>query len=167
MAFPSNFSPNFGTLPFGLQAEGEFAYSPFNSLSGSSHRFGVCAAPRREILSTMPYDQALADRVTDALTARRVSFHVKNMFGGLCFMVNDKMCLGILDTRLMVRLDPAEETAALKRKGCKPMDFTGRPMKGYVFVDTAGHETEAQLKHWLDLALAFNPKAKASKKRAG
>ncbi|MCB1278638.1 TfoX/Sxy family protein [Prosthecobacter sp.] len=112
----------------------------------------------------MAYDPSLADRVIDAFTARRVRFATKAMFGGLCFMVDDKMCVGILDERLMVRLDPADEAAALKRAGCKPMDFTGRPMKGYVFVEPRGHASEAQLKHWLDLALAFNPKAKASKK---
>ncbi|MBL9145868.1 MAG: TfoX/Sxy family protein [Verrucomicrobiaceae bacterium] len=113
----------------------------------------------------MAYDPALADRVTDALTARRVSFSTKKMFGGLCYMVNDKMCLGILDSRLMVRLDPEEEASALQKPGCAPMDFTGRPMKGYVFVDASGHQSDTQLKHWLDLALAYNPKAKASQKK--
>lgn len=114
----------------------------------------------------MPYDPALADRVMDALTARRVTFSTKAMFGGLCVMVDEKMCLGILDTRLMVRLDPAVEAAALKKPGCKPMDFTGRPMKGYVFVDVKGCETEKQLAEWIRLALEFNPRAKASRKKA-
>jgi TfoX/Sxy family transcriptional regulator of competence genes len=113
----------------------------------------------------MAYDSALADRITDVLTARRASFCTKAMFGGLCFMVADKMCLGVLDTRLMVRLDPAAEPAALAQRGCQPMDFTGRPMKGYVFVHPEGSESEAQLQHWVDLALAFNPKAKVAKKR--
>lgn len=113
----------------------------------------------------MAYDSALADRVTDALTSRCVSFETKSMMGGLCFMVDGKMCVGVEKARLMVRLDPAVEDQALARKGCKPMDFTGRPMKGYVFVHAEGYETEAQLRHWLDLALEFNPRAKASKKR--
>lgn len=114
----------------------------------------------------MAYDSAIADRVTDLLVSRRVSFEKKAMMGGLCFMVNDKMCLGVLDTRLMVRLDPAVEAESLKRPGCKPMDFTGRPMKGYVFVHPEGHDSETQLRHWVDLAVTFNPKAKASKKRS-
>lgn len=80
-------------------------------------------------------------------------------------MVNDKMCLGVVQARLMVRLDPEIEAASLKRPGCKPMDFTGRPMKGYVFVESDGWDTEKDLRHWVDLALAFNPMAKASKKR--
>jgi len=114
----------------------------------------------------MPKDPTLTDRLTDALTARRAPFYIKAMFGGHCFMVNDKMCLGAREGRLMVRLDPADETAALKRKGCRPMDFTGRPMKGFVWVDEIGYAEEARLKHWLDLALAFNPKAKASRKKS-
>jgi hypothetical protein len=60
----------------------------------------------------------------------------------------------------------AVEADALSRPGCKPMDFTGRPMKGFVFVHPEGYETEAQLRHWLELALDFNPRAQASKKKA-
>ena len=56
------------------------------------------------------------------------------------------------------------EATGMKRPGCKPMDFTGRPMKGYVFVDPAGTDTEAALREWLQLALDFNSKAKSSKK---
>ncbi len=113
----------------------------------------------------MAYDSSLSDRVTDLLIARRVPFESKAMMGGLCFMVRDKMCMGVTDTRLMVRLDPTAEAESLKRPGCKPMDFTGRPMRGYVFVHPAGYTTEAQLRHWVELALAFNAKAKSSKKR--
>ena len=113
----------------------------------------------------MAYDTALADRVTDMFTARRVRFETKAMMGGLCFMVEGKMCVGATKDRLMVRLDPAVEAAALARPGCRPMDFTGRPMKGFVYVHPEGCESEAQLRHWLDLALDFNPRAKASPKR--
>lgn len=113
----------------------------------------------------MAYDTALADRVSDQLTARRVSFETKKMMGGLCFLVDDKMLVGVSRDRLMVRLDPAEEGAALEKPGCVPMDFTGRPMKGFVFVHPAGTGTEDQLRAWLDLALDFNPRAKSSKKR--
>ena len=113
----------------------------------------------------MAYDTSIADRITDLLTARRVEFYTKAMMGGLCFMVNDKMCLGVMQQRLMVRLDPAVEAESMKLPGCRPMDFTGRPMKGYVFVFPEGLETEAQFRHWVDLALEFNPRAKASKKR--
>ena len=113
----------------------------------------------------MAYDSALADRVSDAFTARRVAFETKAMMGGLCFMVDGKMCVGVEKQRLMVRLDPAEEAEALKLPGCKPMDFTGRPMKGFVFVHPEGYESEEQLARGLDLALDFNPRAKASRRR--
>ena len=113
----------------------------------------------------MAYDTSLSDRVTDLLTARHAPFETKAMMGGLCFMVNDKMCLGVTGTRLMVRLDPAVQEESLQRPGCKPMDFTGRPMKGFVYVFPEGHESDPQLRHWVNLALAFNPKAKASKQR--
>lgn len=115
-------------------------------------------------ISGMAYDSSLADRVTDAFTARRISFETKAMMGGLCFLVDGKMCVGVEKARLMVRLDPAVEKTALARPGCKPMDFTGRPMKGYVFVHPEGYETEADLRYWLDLALDFNPRAMSSKK---
>jgi TfoX/Sxy family transcriptional regulator of competence genes len=114
----------------------------------------------------MAYDTSLADRITDVFTARRVDFFTKRMFGGLCFMVHDKMCVGLTNKLLMVRLDPAIEAEALKRKGCRPMDFTGRPMKGYVFVEAEGTETDVELAAWLTMALEFNPKAKASKSKS-
>ena len=114
----------------------------------------------------MAYDTALADRVSDQFAARRVAFETKAMMGGVCFMLDGKMCVGVEKQRLMVRLDPAVEAEALKLAGCKPMDFTGRPMKGFVFVHPEGYQTESQLRHWLDLALQFNPMARASKKRS-
>ena len=110
----------------------------------------------------MAYDTSIADRVTDLLTVRRVAFHPKAMFGGLCFMVDGKMCVGV-DSRLMVRLDPEVYEEALTRPGCVPMDFTGRPMRGFVFVNREGLGTARQLNSWIGLALDFNPRAKASK----
>lgn len=85
------------------------------------------------------------------------------MMGGLCFMVDGKMCLGVESNRLMVRLDPAVYQSALRRVGCAPMDFTGRPMKGFVWVSPNAVGTESGLDEWATLALEFNPRAKASK----
>ena len=113
----------------------------------------------------MPYDQNLAERLSRALGDKGVAFEAKPMMGGLCFMVDGKMCVGVADNRLMARIDPAAEADALSKPGCMPMDFTGRPMKGFVFIEPLGTRTAAQLAAWLDLALEFNPKAKASKKR--
>ena len=86
--------------------------------------------------------------------------------GGLCFMLDGKMCVGVEKDRLMARIDPAVYEAALRKKGCMPMDFTGRPMRGFVFVNSAGLTTDDELDYWLRLAIDFNPAAKASKRGA-
>ena len=80
-------------------------------------------------------------------------------------MVNDKMCLGVERERLMVRLDPVKYDEALMKEGCRPMDFTGKIMKGYVFVDLDALNTKTKLKYWVDLALEYNKIVKASKKK--
>lgn len=79
-------------------------------------------------------------------------------------MVADKMCLGIAGDRLMVRLDPDAYDEALQQSGCKPMDITGRPMRGFVLVEPEGLLAEKQFWQWIDRALEFNPKATSSKK---
>jgi len=112
----------------------------------------------------MPYNEELAVRVRNALAGQRRVVE-KKMMGGLTFMVNDKMCVGILHDDLMARIDPDVYEAALTRKGCREMDFTGKPMKGFVFISPEGTRTARDLSYWLDLALAFNKKAKASKKK--
>jgi TfoX/Sxy family transcriptional regulator of competence genes len=113
----------------------------------------------------MAYDEQLATRVRDFFGRRKVKFAEKRMMGGLCFLVADKMCVGVEKERLMVRLDPEIYEQALTRKGCQPMDFTGRPMRGFVFVRAEGFTADRDLTSWLELALEFNPKAKSSKHR--
>ena len=112
----------------------------------------------------MAYDESLAMRVRSVFKQRGVAFEEKRMMGGLCFLVAEKMCVGVEKERLMVRLDPENYEQALARKGCVPMDFTGRPMRGFVFVNAAGYTADRDLASWLDLALEFNPKAKSSRK---
>jgi len=80
-------------------------------------------------------------------------------------MYNDKMCVGIIKDELMCRIDPALYEALLEKRGCHPMEFTGRPMKGYVLVDETGVKTQKEFDYWIDLALDFNKKAKSSKKK--
>ena len=111
----------------------------------------------------MAYDEKLAQRVRESLPRRDVE--EKKMMGGLTFMVNGKMCVGVLKDDLMVRLDPDVYDTALKKKDCRPMDFTDKPMRGFVFVEPKGTTSKKDLKYWLDLALDFNKRAKASKKR--
>lgn len=113
----------------------------------------------------MAYDEQLAIRVRNVFAKRKVTFAEKRMMGGLCFLVDGKMCVGVEKERLMVRLDPEIYEDALRCKGCAPMDFTGRPMRGFVFVNPDGLAGSRDLASWVDLALEFNPKAKSSKKR--
>lgn len=113
----------------------------------------------------MAYNEKIADRVREIIAATHHITEEKRMFGGLCFMVNDKMCVGVESERLMLRLDPENYEELLKNEGCHPMDFTGKIMKGYVFVDADVLKTKKQLDQWLQAALAFNAKAKASKKK--
>ena len=111
----------------------------------------------------MAYDERLAARVRAMLDGQRVE--EKPMMGGLTFMVNGKMCVGIVKDDLMARIGPKNQASALERRGCREMDFSGSPMRGYVFVGTEGTASEKDLKHWVTLALAFNGEAKASRKR--
>ena len=113
----------------------------------------------------MAYDEHITNRVRATLKSQK-RVEEKKMMGGLTFMVNGKMCVGVSKDELMVRLDPAVYDAVLKRKGCRPMNFTGKPMKGFVFVSPKGTSNKKDLGFWIDLALNFNKKAKASKKRA-
>lgn len=111
----------------------------------------------------MAYNENIAERVRISLLAR-TKVEEKKMMGGLTFMVNGKMCVGILKDDLMVWIDPEIYEAALKRKGCREMDFTGRPMKGFVFVDNNDTKNKRDLDYWINLALDFNHKAKSYKK---
>ncbi len=113
----------------------------------------------------MAYNEFLADRLKQALNQKRVSFSEKKMMGGLAFMVDDKMCLGIIKDNLMVRTDPENEHEPLSRKGCRPMDFTGKRMKGFLFVDPEGYDMDEELDYYIEIALEFNPRAKSSRKK--
>src|SRR5881394_4447766 len=103
----------------------------------------------------MSYDESLANRVEQFFTERKIAHESKRMMGGLCFMVKGKMCVGVEKNRLMARIGPDAYDDALTRKGCRPMDFTGRPMRGFVFVGLEGLESEIELAFWLELALAY------------
>lgn len=114
----------------------------------------------------MAYNEKLADNVRELIAVKHKKIEEKKMFGGLCFMVNDKMCMGVEKERLMVRLDPEKYDEALEKEGCQPMDFTGKVMKGFVFVDAAAVTTKEKLEYWVGLALEYNKVARASRKTA-
>jgi TfoX/Sxy family transcriptional regulator of competence genes len=111
----------------------------------------------------MAYNEQLAERIRRSFRRQSVSFEEKRMMGGLCFMVNGKMCVGVDKDRLMARIDPAVYETVLHRNGCGPMDITGRPLRGFVFVEPAAIAADSDLAEWLKLALEFNPRAKSSK----
>jgi len=111
------------------------------------------------------YNEKLADRTREIIAQTHKKVQEKKMFGGLCFMVNDKMCVGVEQERLMLRIDPERYEEVMEKEGCKPMDFTGKVMKGFVFVDADVLNSKKQLDYWIQLALEFNKKAKVSKKK--
>lgn len=113
----------------------------------------------------MSYSEALEQRITAAFADRGVRFQSKKMMGGVAFMVRDRMCVGIVKQLLMVRFDPELHEQMLARPGAGPMDFTGKPMRGYVFVRSDALQADSALAYWIDVALAFNPSAKRSAKR--
>jgi TfoX/Sxy family transcriptional regulator of competence genes len=115
----------------------------------------------------MTYNEKVADRIREILAAQKLKkVTEKNMFGGVAFMVNDKMCVGVIGDDMMARIDPEIYELALEKKGIRAMDFTGKPMKGYIYVDKDGMAKKAQLEFWVGLALDFNMIAKAAKKKA-
>lgn len=113
----------------------------------------------------MAFNEKLADRVREIISLHHDNVEEKKMFGGLCFMVNDKMCVGVETSRLMVRFDPAKTDEIMEKEGCKPMDFTSKVMKGFVFVDVEALTTKKKLEYWINLALEYNKVTKASKKK--
>src|SRR5437867_1908552 len=103
----------------------------------------------------MAYDEVLANRVREVLS-ERTRFDEIKMFGGICFMVNGNMTLGVVKDDLMVRVGPDAHAAALKKPGARIMDFAKRPMVGFIYVDASGMKTKKALGAWADSALAFN-----------
>jgi TfoX/Sxy family transcriptional regulator of competence genes len=114
----------------------------------------------------MAYNEKLANMTRELIAQTHKNVEEKAMFGGLCFMVNDKMCVGVNKGRLMVRFDPAKSEEVMEKEGARPMEFTGRTMKGFVFVDENVLTTKKKLEYWIKLALDFNKHAKSSKKPA-
>jgi len=113
----------------------------------------------------MSYNEKLAGKAREIISQTHKKVEEKKMFGGLCFLVNGKMCIGVEAERLMFRLDPAKTDEVMCKEGCKPMDFTGRVMKGYFFVDAEALNTKKKLEYWIQLALEYNKVAKPAKKK--
>jgi len=109
------------------------------------------------------YDEALALRVRRALADRK-NVGETRMFGGICFMLKGNMLCGVDRARLMFRVGRDQAAEALSRSGARPMDITGKPMAGFVFVDPAQCDTR-QLKSWIALAENYVGALPARKKK--
>ncbi|QDH78286.1 TfoX/Sxy family protein [Echinicola soli] len=113
----------------------------------------------------MAFNTLLANRIENLLSRTEQAFEAKKMMGGICFMVNGKMCIGVHEDRIMARVGPDQYEEALQQAGSMEMNFTGKSMRGYVFVDGKVVDTEPQLEYWVDKCLLFNPMAKSSKRK--
>lgn len=102
----------------------------------------------------MAFDEALGDRIRDALGKTR-GIVEKKMFGGLVFMLDGHMLVGIWKDSLIARIGAEEAMAALEESHVGVFDVTGRPMKGWVLVDPDGLDEDRQVKHWIQLAMRF------------
>lgn len=111
----------------------------------------------------MAYSEKLADRIRERF-ASLDDVEEKEMMGGLTFMYNGKMCVGIIKDELICRIDPALHEMAVEKRGCRTMDFTKRPMSGYVMIEDVGMKSKKDFDYWINLALDFNKKAKLSKR---
>ena len=112
----------------------------------------------------MAYDEKLNDRIREVMSDFP-KVEEKYMFGGTCFMLNGKMCVGVVKDEMMCRIDPLIYEEALEKEGCREMVFTGKPMKGYVYVSHEGMKTKKEFDYWINLCVEFNSKAKSAKKK--
>ena len=112
----------------------------------------------------MSYNEKLADRIREALVDQP-DVEEKKMFKGLCFMVNGKMCLCASGDEMLCRIGPNNFEQALETIGCRGMIRNGKPLKDFVFVGPEAMHTQQRFDYWVNAALAFNPRAKATKKK--
>ena len=119
----------------------------------------------------MAYDTYFGERITKILEAKKANFFSKPMMGGLVFMMDDKMLCGIHinknygNSLLMARIGLDAYAREITKEVCLPMNFTGRPMKGYIFITPEGYDLDEDLEYWIQLAIDFNPFAKASARK--
>ena len=114
----------------------------------------------------MAYSITLANRVREYLAEiPHITVEEKAMFGGLAFLVNDKMCIHIGEDSLMCRFDPQQTEELSEREGFSPVVMRGKELSGYCYVEPSGYKQKEDFNFWLQLCLEFNNKAKRSKKK--
>ena len=112
----------------------------------------------------MAYDQQLADRIRESLS-ELVHLEEKEMFQGLTFLVNDKLCVCVSGDKLLCRFDPILHEEMAEKNGFAEMVVKGRVYKGYGYLEPAAIRSQRDLAYWLQLALEFKPRAKTARKR--
>ncbi len=127
---------------------------PYASLVGSVDLLGLTNEPGFGFLLDVAYDEQLAERVRDALSGRE-AISERKMFGGIAFMLAGNMAVGVTNDDLMVRLGAEDVEAALAEPHVRPMDFTGKPLKGFVFVSPEATATDEGLAGWVDAGADF------------
>lgn len=112
----------------------------------------------------MAYNLRLAARIREKFEGLAET-EEKEMMGGLAFMYKGKMCIGVIGDEMMIRIDPALHDEIAERNGCREMDFTGKPMKGWLMADDSAIRNPADFEFLTSLAFAWNENAKKSVKR--
>ena len=114
----------------------------------------------------MAYSTKLAERIRTYLgSISKIKIEEKEMFKGLAFLVNGKMCINVSGENLMCRYDPALADEVAERTGFQPMIMKGKQLRGYCYVSEDGYKSKVNFEYWLKLCLDFNEKAKASKRK--
>jgi TfoX/Sxy family transcriptional regulator of competence genes len=113
----------------------------------------------------MAINEKITNRVRELL-ADVDKLEEKKMFSGIAFMVDEKLCIAVRGDNIMLRIDPALHDELVEKPGCSPMIMKGKDLDGYVIVDESVLDTKKQLNYWIQLALDYNPKAKATKKKS-
>jgi TfoX/Sxy family transcriptional regulator of competence genes len=120
------------------------------------------------------YDEGLAERIRSVLDEQQ-GVSERRMFGGIAFLVKGHMSVGIVQDKLMIRVGPETYDRVLRERHARRMDFTGRPMKGFIYVVPAGYESDADLERWVSLGVGYvaslpakpsTGRSRPSKKRA-
>jgi len=113
----------------------------------------------------MTYDLQLAEKIRNHLSGiPGLKVEEKKMFRGLCFMVNEKMCVNVSGENMMCRFDPELLEIVAERNGFEPMIMKGKQLSGYCYVNAVGYRSKKDFDYWMRLCLDFNKIAKASKK---
>ena len=114
----------------------------------------------------MAYDTRLADKIRKYLfNIPKLKIEEKKMFRGLTFMVNGKMCVNVSEENMMCRFDPSLQEEAAEKKCYLPMLMKGKEYKGFCYVEPGGFKAKKDFEYWINLCLAYNEKAKSSKKK--